>query len=168
MNERRFGLLLVLIIASVGVVGLFGSGITGGATMRGMMDTQSLYDRWSSGCDAQVQKYNSLCGEVISGSGVSKTKNPARCTQLKNQMVNACDTKEKYARLTYEDAPPRGTVEPTEPSVRYVLPTGAVAGVDSVDGVSESDGMVAGIPLSLIVVVGFGGLFLYFRRRQTR
>lgn len=181
MDERRFGLLLVLIIASVGVVGLLGSGlgsgITGGATMRGLLDTQSLYDRWSSSCESQVQKYNSICGEVIAGSGVQRATSPARCIQLKTQMVNACDAKDKYAqRAAKEDAPLRGTTGAvawfetddydTEPSVRYVLPTGAAVGVDTAD--SGSDGMVAGVPLSLIVVVGIGGLFLYFRRRETR
>lgn len=159
MDERRFGLLLVLIIAGVGVVGLLGNGITGGATMRGLLDTQSLYDRWSSSCESQVQKYNSICGEVIAGSGVQRATSPARCTQLKNQMVNACNAQEKYAKRAADDAPLRGT-------------TGAVAGVDieSADGGidSGSNGMVAGIPSSLLVVVGIGGLFLYFRRRETR
>lgn len=157
MDERRFGLLLVLIIAGVGVVGLLGNGITGGATVRGFLDTQSLYDRWSSSCESQVQKYNSICGEVVSGSGVQRATSPARCIQLKTQMVNACDAKDKYARrAAKEDAPLRGT-------------TGAVAGVDVESADSGADsGIVAGIPASLLVVVGIGGLFLYFRRRETR
>ncbi|MDO8642690.1 MAG: hypothetical protein Q7R76_03835 [Candidatus Woesearchaeota archaeon] len=152
MDEQRFGLLLVLIIASVGLVGLFGGSITGNLIRidRGLLDTNSLYERWSSNCDKEVQNYNELCGETISGSGVQKVPNKARCTMLRSKMVSACENKDAYAK-------------------RLALPTGAAVADVGADAESDVGGTtVAGFPLSAVVVVGIGGLFLYFRRRQTR
>lgn len=165
MDDDRFARVLVVVVVAVGLLGLFGAGsfdsITGAVTRMktATSDMDQNIDAVKAQCDAAKIAYDDGCAQIITGSGVLRPVG-SNCPRLKNDVSRQCGTYERIRKAVTADLQLRGTN--TAGSGEW-LTGGAVADVEG----TEETGAGNGVPWSLVLVAG-AGLFLYFRRRQTR